>query len=497
MCAGRGPMIPQIKQAPEAAASATTPAGGGADDEEEAGAPSLASADSASLSRQETDLHDEGEEGAGAAEGGAAADAADSVRASASAQAAEVRALEEQQAQLRKEEQTLQQKTWKANKAERKLIDAKILSLQARIKGLAKKLDKARAVCDCSETDAFDQRLAARERGELDGASAQPVAQDEEDSSRIHVRGASLIFLEVDGVVSAMAGGIQDELLRRLRQVVHASKAELVVTSQWRRDPRLGRMLDAAMARLEMPKAAHITPCLTPQDKQALRATTHEHVRVCEVRKFLARCGGGGVCSVPWVVIDSADLASGSWLDGAPSTNAAAAPTSRNATSRRGGARDARKGVAAAEEPDEEEAKRRAQAEPFDDVHFVRVEGVHGLSPGLATRALNCLRFQAVSMVRSNNLILCSRGAQDAELAFAMGTHYRLGQNSPVACLRRDMVLPPSPRTLCPPFLPPFLWASSVPVCACRDVAAGDQEYATNQARERERERDRDKANRR
>ena len=103
-------------------------------------------------------------------------------------------------------------------------------------------------------------------------------------------------------------------------------------------------------------------------------------------------------------------------------------------------------------EPDVAEAKRRAESEPFDDVHFVRVEGMHGLSPGLAARVLNCLRFQAVSMVRSNNLILCSRGPQDAELAFAMGTHYRLGKDSPVACLRRELVLLSS---YPPPLFPP------------------------------------------
>ena len=453
-------MIPQIKEQCVAAA----PVADGSGDGEDCGASSLddappsssldASEDSVSLlSRHETDLHDEEEAGMG--DCGVAADAPPHARSRTSAQDAEVQALEFQLAHLRKEEQTLEQKTWKANKMERKVIDAKIMSIQARVKGVVKKLEKARAVADCCETEIFDQRLAARERGELEGANTPAAAEEEQDSSRICVRGASLIFLEVDGVVSAMAGGIQDELLRRLRQVMNASKAELVVTSQWRRDPRLRRILDAAMARLEMPKAAYITPCLSLQDKEALRATAHEHVRVCEVRKFLARCGRAGVCSVPWVVIDSADLASGSWLEAATSAraatswSAATSSSSRSETSRRGAAREERM------EPDAAEAKRRAESEPFDDVHFVRVEGMHGLSPGLAARVLNCLRFQAVSMVRSNNLILCSRGPQDAELAFAMGTHYRLGKDSPVACLRRELVLPhllpPAPLSSLPP----------------------------------------------
>jgi len=417
----------------------------GAGDGENCAPSPLASEDSVSLlSRHETDLHDVEETETG--DCGAATDAPPHARSRTSAQDAEVQALEFQLARLRKEEQTLEQKTWKANKMERKVIDAKILSIQARVKGVVKKLEKARAVADYSETETFDQRLAARERGELEGANTLAAAKEEQDSSRISVRGASLIFLEADGVVSAMAGGIQDELLRRLRQVVNASKAELVLTSQWRRDPRLRRMLDVAMAKLEMPKAAYITPCLSLQDKQALRATTHEHVRVCEVRKFLARCGGDGVCSVPWVVIDSADLASGSWLEATTSASAATSSSSRSQTSRRGTAREERM------EPDVAEAKRRAESEPFDRVQFVQVEGVHGLSPGLAARVLNSLRFQAVSMVRSNNLILCSRGPQDAELAFAMGTHYRLGKDSPVACLRRELVLLSS---YPPPLFPP------------------------------------------
>ena len=315
-----------------------------------------------------------------------------------------------------------------------------VLSLQARIKGHAKKLDKARAVADSSQTDCFDQRLAARERGELEGTHAHaPDAAAEEQTSRIHLQGTALVFLDVDGTVSALAGGIQDELLWQLRQIVRSSGAELVLTSQWRRDARLMRMLNAALGKLEMPVIRYTTSVMTFEEQQTHGVSSHEHTRVYEVRKFLKRCGGGGVCGVPWIVLDTADLASGTWLAHSEST-VADSTASRNPASRRGASRGVGGGGEGGRgQREEEAAKQRAVAEPFSGMHFVMVEGVHGLSPGLATRALNCLRFQAVGLVRANNLILCSRGPQDAELAFAMGTHYRLGENSTVNCLRRDM----------------------------------------------------------
>jgi hypothetical protein len=67
-----------------------------------------------------------------------------------------------------------------------------------------------------------------------------------------------------------------------------------------------------------------------------------------------------------------------------------------------------------------------ADAEPLDRIHFVKVQGIHGVTAGVATRALNSLRSQALTLIRANNWALSSAGvAQEAELAFAMGTHHR------------------------------------------------------------------------
>ena len=204
-------MIPQVKDTKDAGAKGVPHAGSGeAGTEKAAGAgaeeepPSLASADSAALSSHETDVH------GGSPRSSAAEQTATLSRTLTREQEEQIKMLELQLAQLKKEEQCLQQKTWKANKMECKLIDAKILSLQARIKGHTKKIDKARAVADIAQTDDFEHRLAARERGELEGTvEPQPDPAGAEDMSRIYLRGSSLIFLEVDGTVSAMAGGIQ------------------------------------------------------------------------------------------------------------------------------------------------------------------------------------------------------------------------------------------------------------------------------------------------
>ena len=351
----------------------------------------------------------------------------------------EIRELEVQLASLKKEEQALTQKAWKATKQERKLLDAKVLSLQARIKGLTKKIDKALAVSDSSQTTEFEQRLLARERGRFDeGLVADEEA--EEDSSRIHLRGRSLVFLEIDGIVAALVGGLQDELLRRLREIVRAADAELVVISEWRRDARLLRMLDAALCKLEMPKISHTTPAMTLQEQQEHGVSGDDaraHTRVYEIRKFLRRCSIASgdrqsVCPWPWVVLDTADLTSGEWLARQhPARIIAAASSNASRSSARHTART--------EGDEKQDRKRQDEAAPIDNMHFVRVEGSRGLSPEAAARALNCLRFQTVSLVRTNNQSLCLRGPQDAALAFAMATHHRLGGSSPANCLRRDM----------------------------------------------------------
>ena len=99
--------------------------------------PLLVSFESAALSRQETDVHEndsdaEQEDGevrdnATEDEGQHAYAAAAQLRAASRTLTAEqevqIQALDAQLAQLRKEEQTMQQKTWKANKMERKMID--------------------------------------------------------------------------------------------------------------------------------------------------------------------------------------------------------------------------------------------------------------------------------------------------------------------------------------------------------------------------------------
>jgi hypothetical protein len=153
-------------------------------------------------------------DGAPSSTGGAAAESTQNVP----EHEAEIKALEGLLAQHKKDEQTLQQKTWKANKQERKLLDAKILSLQARIKGITKKVDRARAVADAGQTCTFEKRLAARERGEL--GHETPCGAVDDSTARIHLRGAALVFLEVDGVVSTCGGGVLDELLRVLREMV-------------------------------------------------------------------------------------------------------------------------------------------------------------------------------------------------------------------------------------------------------------------------------------
>ena len=423
-------MIPQIRDGNSAAEAAELPAE----------LQSEKSADSGlALSRHETDLHDAG----GAASSSEGGEEVVGGPPPTSEQETAIIVTEAQLALLKKDEQALQQKMWKANKAERKVIDAKILSLQARIKGLTRKLEKARAVAELSQADVFDRRLEAREAGELEGSPTQ--AQDAvecDDTSRIYLDCASLIFLEVDGVVSALAGGFQDELMRRLKEVVLASSAKLVVTSQWRRNTRLMRMLDVALGKLDMPKIEYKTGLVSLQEQQTHGIDGPERMKVYEIRKFLKRCGGGGICGVPWLVLDTVDLGGGTWLEKEtiPASVAQSAKTG-NPSSRRGvhqsaGGSRAKTGESGA---DLGTCAGNQDAEPLDSVHFVRVEGVHGLSPGLAARGLNCLRFQAVGLIRANNLSLCTRGPQDAEVAFAMGTHHRLGKDSPVGHLRRNM----------------------------------------------------------
>jgi hypothetical protein len=47
---------------------------------------------------------------------------------------------------------------------------------------------------------------------------------------------------------------------------------------------------------------------------------------------------------------------------------------------------------------------------------------------------------QAVKLARESNQRACADSSEEAALAFAMGTHHRLGASSVVNCLRRGMV---------------------------------------------------------
>ena len=102
--------------------------------------PSLVSFESAALSRQETDVHENDSDNAEQEDGEVRENATEDAGQHAYAppaglraasrtlmaeQEMQIQALDAQLAQLRKEEKTMQQKTWKANKMERKIIDAK------------------------------------------------------------------------------------------------------------------------------------------------------------------------------------------------------------------------------------------------------------------------------------------------------------------------------------------------------------------------------------
>ena len=52
---------------------------------------------------------------------------------------------------------------------------------------------------------------------------------------------------------------------------VRATDAEVVVTSEWRHDVRLMRMLNAALRKLEMAPVSFVTPALTANVCDCLR----------------------------------------------------------------------------------------------------------------------------------------------------------------------------------------------------------------------------------
>merc|ERR1719158_444259 len=112
-----------------------------------------------------------------------------------------------------------------------------------------------------------------------------------------------LIFLDVDGVLntagSANSGAINPELLSRLREVIVATGASVVLSSTWRNWPHLRALIMAALPKdcvigqtpLEDPKVWRND--VRPREIQTFLSSIQEHV-------------GAKVSS--WVAVDDIDL---------------------------------------------------------------------------------------------------------------------------------------------------------------------------------------------
>ena len=107
----------------------------------------------------------------------------------------------------------------------------------------------------------------------------------------------AVIFLDIDGVICCnMAGRLEEQKLANLNDIVKATQAKVVLSTDWRRQANLKRQVIATLKRLdiEVIGATPMKPMFSP-------------VRPVEINEWMhANAAKEGVTS--WVAIDDRDL---------------------------------------------------------------------------------------------------------------------------------------------------------------------------------------------
>ena len=288
------------------------------------------------------------------------------------------------------EERTLEQAEWKVTKLQKPAVTQRLAQVRAEIKQTRATLEDIIAEASVeADVAKFEQGMTVASEIE---EYAPVTARGEVE--RPVISGKALVIFEADGIVSDLGGGIQEELLRILKGVVEKSGAQLVLSSEWRGDVRTVRQLNAIARKIEMREEIHLfTPggrarkASAPGDGEAER----EQAKADEVMAFIDSCSAEAK-DIPWVCVDTLDLINAPGME-----------------------------------------------RPLHAIKHLRIEPSKGLTAGDASRLLNMMRAQIVaSERRSAASRLSSSDFKGMELAFAMGTHYRLGERSIVDSIRKD-----------------------------------------------------------
>lgn len=269
-------------------------------------------------------------------------------------------------------------------------VQHRLAEVQEEIKATRAALEDAIAEASVeNDVTRFEHRLKdASEFEEFAPVSAR------DEVERPIVSGKALIIFEADGIVGDLGGGIQDEMLRILKGVCDKSGAQLVLSSEWRGDVRTVRMLNAVARKIEMREEIHL---FTPGGRSRRGAAggvgegEREQSKADEVVAFVDSCGAKQR-DIPWVCLDILDLTSAEGMQ-----------------------------------------------RPLAPINLIRIDPLKGITSSDANRLLNMFRAQIVSFERTRAVShLASRDNSLLELAFAMGTHYRLGEKSIVDRIRKD-----------------------------------------------------------
>eukprot|EP00281_Chroomonas_sp_CCMP1168_P031878 CAMPEP_0206242520 /NCGR_PEP_ID=MMETSP0047_2-20121206/17103_1 /ASSEMBLY_ACC=CAM_ASM_000192 /TAXON_ID=195065 /ORGANISM="Chroomonas mesostigmatica_cf, Strain CCMP1168" /LENGTH=797 /DNA_ID=CAMNT_0053667549 /DNA_START=76 /DNA_END=2466 /DNA_ORIENTATION=- len=269
---------------------------------------------------------------------------------------------------------------WKATKLEKVAVTAKLEAVLGKISDVTRDLATIEdEILAEGEIMRFEHRLV--EALELHEYAPVEIRDEEQ---RVRVSGAALVIIEADGVVSDLAAGLSDDLLRVVKTLCEKSGAQVVLASDWRRDVRMVRMLNAAAKRIEMGPVQMFTPFIQPDEGTGDRVQR----RADEVVAFIQ----ASRASVPWVCLDTQDLVSAEGLE-----------------------------------------------RPLQALNHVKIDASRGLTNADMNRVLNQMRAQAVRSKRVEGMqAVLQDHAAEAEIAFVMGTHHRLGEGSAVDSIRTD-----------------------------------------------------------